>query len=283
MPDFPIIDAHVHLYDLGRIAYGWLNGVPKIKRSHLPADFHLARGDVAVEKFVFVEVAADPGLHLAEAEWAAGLAEPRLAAIVAHAPLERGAAALADLERLAAMPKVRGIRRLIQGASDPGFCLEPEFLANVRLLPGYDFTFDICVKHFALVYGLELARLCPDTTFILDHIGKPDIRHGLRDPWWGQMRALAKLPNVACKLSGVVTEADHRAWKRSDLAPYVRHALDCFGFDRLMFASDWPVSSLTHDYAVWVDIVDEVLAGASDGERRKIFRDTASRVYRLAA
>ena len=283
MPDFPIIDAHVHLYDPARLSYSWMRGIPKLHRPHLLPDFDSARGVVEVERIIFAEVAADPGQHVAEARFIDRLArtDKRLCASVAHAPLENGSAVAADLETLAQIPTVRGIRRLIQGEPDPAFCLEPDFVAAVRLLPKHGFSFDICLKHFALAYGIELARRCPDTMFILDHIGKPDIRNGLREPWRSQMRELAKLPNVSCKLSGVITEADHTHWTRGQVRPYAEHALDCFGFERTMFASDWSVSSLTHDYPVWVEIVDAIVAGATDAEKRKLFRDTARRVYRL--
>lgn len=281
MPEFPLIDAHVHFYDLARTSHAWLAGSAAINRSFGPADLEAARGATAIDRLVFVEAGADPGQHLAEARWASELAaaDPRIGAIVAHAPLE-SAGAEADLELLGALPLVRGVRRLIQGESDPSFCLEPEFIRNVRRLPRHNFSFDICVKHFALVYALELARLCPDTLFILDHIGKPDIRRRLIEPWRSQLREIALLPNVLCKLSGVATEAA-ADWSAADLAPYIHHAIECFGFDRLMFGSDWPVATLAVDYPGWVAQVDAAIAGTSAAERRQLFRDTAKRAYRL--
>ncbi len=283
MPEFPIIDSHVHLYDVQRLSYGWLANVPKIDRSFDLADFDAARGPVDVEKLVFAEVAVDPGLHIDEAEFIQHMADadPRLAASVAHAPLEKGGRVEADLEKLAALPTVRGIRRLIETERDPSFVLAPPFLEGLRLLPKFGFTFDICVKHWALTYGIELARRCPEVSFVLDHIGKPDIKNGLREPWWSQMADLAALPNVVCKISGVITEADHQTWKAEDVKPYVAHAIEVFGFDRVMYGSDWTVSELTHRYPDWVAILDDVVAGASEGERRKLFRDTVTRVYRL--
>jgi L-fuconolactonase len=285
MPDFPIVDAHVHLYDVERLSYGWLAGVPKIARTHGLADFDAARGPVAVEKLVFAEVAVDPGLHLAEAEFIQGLADadPRLAGIVAHAPLEKGAAVEADLERLAALPAVKGVRRLIETERSPAFVLEPDFLAAVRLLPRYGFTFDICVKSWGMTYAIELARRCPEVTFVLDHIGKPDIRNGLREPWWRQIGELAALPNTLCKISGVITEADHAAWTADEVKPYVARALEAFGYARCMYGSDWTVSELTHPYPAWVALLDEITAGAGEADRRAFWRDTAIRTYRLPA
>lgn len=283
MPDFPIVDSHVHLYDIDRLRYAWLGNVPKINRTHLLKDFDQARGRVAVDKIVFAEVAVDPGLHLAEAEFVQGMADAdaRLCGMVAHLPVERGAAIEADLIALKRHASLRGIRRLIETERDPSFCLEPGFIDGVKRVGRHGLSFDICVKHWALVFAIELARRCPDVTFVLDHIGKPGIKHGLREPWWSQLRELAAYPNVVCKISGAITEADHAAWTKEQVKPYVAHAIDCFGFERVMYGSDWTVSDLTHAYPVWVDLVDEVVAGASELERRKLFRDNAIRIYRL--
>ena len=283
MPDFPIVDAHVHLYDVQRLSYGWLANVPKINRTWLLKDFDAARQDVKVDKFVFAEVAVDPGLHIKEAAFVQEMADtdPRLAGMIAHAPLEKGVSVEADIMALKKFRCLRGIRRLIETERNPAFCLEPDFLAGLKLLPKHDLSFDICVKHWAMTYAIELVRRCPEVSFVLDHIGKPDIKNGLRQPWWAQIRELAAFPNVVCKLSGAITEADHAKWKPDDVKPYVAHAVDCFGFDRVMYGSDWTVSELTHPYPAWVQIVDEVVAGASEAERRKLFRDTAIRTYRL--
>lgn len=283
MPGFPIVDSHVHLYDPGHLRYSWLKRVPRIDRRYDLADLDRCRGKVDLAKIVFAEVWVDPGLHVDEAAWVQKLADadPRLAGMVAHAPLEKGAAVVADLERLMAFPALRGIRRLIEIEADPSFCLEPGFLEALRLLPRYGLTFDICVKHWALVFGVELVKRCPDVQFVLDHIGKPGIRQGIWEPWKSQIAELARMPNVVVKVSGVITEADHQRWAREDVKPYVAHVIDCFGFDRVMFGSDWTVSELTHEYPQWVEIVDEVIAGASEAEARKLYRDTATRVYRL--
>lgn len=283
MPSFPIVDSHVHLYNPSWLRYSWLQRVPKINRRYDLADFDACRGEVAVERLVFAEVAVDQGLHFAEAAWVQGLADrdPRLGGMIAHAPMENGTAVEADLDRLAEYRSLRGIRRLIETETDQSFCLTPDFLAGLRLLPARGLTFDICVKHWGLVFAIELARRCPDVQFVLDHIGKPGIRHGLVEPWKSQLEELAKAPNVVCKLSGVVTEADHAHWRREQLRPYVEHVLACFGFERVMYGSDWTVSELTHPYPEWVAILDEITAGCSEAELRALYRDTAIRTYRL--
>lgn len=283
MPNFPIVDAHVHLYDIQRLSYGWLSGAPKINRTYLLPEFDEARGSVEVDTIIFAEVAVDPGLHIKEAEFIRDLGnrDARLRGIVAHAPLEKGAAIEADLDALKAIRGVRGIRRLIETERNPAFCLEPGFLEALRLLPKYGLTFDICVKHTAMVYALELARRCPEVSFVLDHIGKPDIKNGLCEPWFSQIAELAKMENVVCKVSGVITEANHENWKSDQVKPYVAHVIEKFGFDRVMYGSDWTVSELTHSYPRWVEIVDEVISGASEREKRSLYRDTALRTYGL--
>jgi L-fuconolactonase len=283
MPDFAIVDSHVHFYDVERFRYPWLDGVPKLKRTSLPADLDRERGEVEIEKIVFVEVAIAEGEHLREAEFVQALADkdPWICGMVAHAPLEKGEAIEPDLVALKQHRILRGVRRLIETERDPSIALALGFIEGVKLLAKHGLSFDLCVKHWGLVYGVELARRCPEVAFILDHIAKPDIRHGLGEPWRSQISELAKLPNVVCKVSGVITEADHVHWTKADLTPYLDHVISAFGFDRLMFGSDWTVSRLTHAYPTFVEILDEVLAGASEAERRKFYRDTAIRVYRL--
>jgi L-fuconolactonase len=283
MPDFAIIDSHVHLYDTKRLSYGWLAGLPKINRTHTLADFDAARGSVQVQALVFAEVAVDPGLHVEEAAFVQEMADadPRLAGMVAHAPVEKGAAVDADLDALSKFSTLRGIRRLIQTEMAQDFCLEPGFLEGVRRVGRRGLVFDICVKHWGMVFAIELARRCPDVHFVLDHIGKPGIKYGLREPWWSQIRELAALPNVTVKVSGVITEADHATWTAEQVKPYVAHVIETFGFDRVMYGSDWTVSELTHRYPQWVAILDEVVAGASQSEKRALYRNTAKRVYRL--
>ncbi len=285
MPNFPIVDSHVHLYDVNRLRYSWLTQQPKINRTYLMPDFDAARGSVQVEQIVFLEAWVDPGLHIEEAKFVQELADrdKRLTGMVAHAPVEKGAAVEEDLEALGRFATLRGIRRLIEIEVFQSIALEPGFLEGVRRVGKHGLSFDICVRHWGMVFAIELARRCPDVPFVLDHIGKPGIRQGLREPWWRQIREIAELPNVVCKISGVITEADHANWTREQVKPFIAHAIDCFGFDRVLFGSDWTVAELTHAYPTWVEIVDEVVAGCSETELRKLYRDNAIRTYRLPA
>ena len=283
MPDFPIVDCHVHFYDPSQISYPWLQNVPLINGTYLPADFDLARGRVAVDKIVFVEVDAANDQTFAEAGFAAELAgrDNRIGGIVASAALEHGAAAAAELDRLTSVPGLKGVRRLIQHHPDTDWCLGSAFVEGVSLLARYDLTFDICIRNAQLASAVELVRRCPQVQFVLDHIAKPAIASGGWEPWATDLRAMASLPNVVCKMAGVATEANHADWQPEQLRPYINHVIECFGWSRLLFASDWPVMNLATDYQQWVGLLDSVLSQASKEEQRIFFRENAIKIYRL--
>lgn len=283
LPDFPIVDAHVHLYDPEYLSYPWMKDVPVLNKLHDTAYYSERSAPVKVEKLVFVEVDVAAGSHIDEARWVEEQAkgDARVQALVASAPLERGAAIEADIAALARLPHVRAIRRLIQNFPEPGWCLKPGFVEAVKLLPRYGLGFDLCIFHTQMRDTIELVSRCPEVSFILDHIGKPGIKAGIREPWWHEIDELAQLPNVVCKVSGVVTEADHRTWTYDQVAPYISRVLDVFGFERCAFGSDWSVSELATTYADWVAVVDRVTAGAGRAELEDLYRNTATKFYRL--
>ena len=283
MSAFPLVDTHVHLWDVQRLRYEWLDGEPKLNRAFLPEDFRRASAGVEVAKIVFVQCDCIASQAFAETQWVSELAreEPRIRGIVARASLEKGSAVEPDVEKLAALPLVRGIRRLIQGESDPEFATRADFIRGVQLLHRYAFSFDLCLKHPQLANTIKLVRQCPDVRFVLDHIGKPDIKAGQLDPWRVELRELSRMENVWCKLSGMVTEADHAKWTPADLRPYIDHVMTCFGPRRVMFGSDWPVSTLATDYPRWVATLDEALRGYSADELRQIFVSNGEMFYRI--
>jgi len=283
MPDYPIVDSHVHLADPKRFGYGWTRNAPSLNRQVLPQHLTKAAEPVTVDRFVFVEVDVDLPQHLAEAEWVADLArsDTRLAGMVAALPLERGKAIEAELDALRKHRILRGVRRLIQNQADPEFCIRPQFIEGLKLLAAHDLSFDICIFHHHLPNTIKMVRQCPEVRFVLDHIGKPGIKAGLVDPWRQHLKDLAAMPNVHCKISGVTTEADHKNWTREQLKPYIAHTIETFGFDRVMYGGDWHVSELAGTYPQWVEIVDWVVEGATAAEKRKLFRDNAIRFYRL--
>jgi L-fuconolactonase len=159
--------------------------------------------------------------------------------------------------------------------------LKAGFLEAMRLLPKYDLSFDICVFHPQMPNILKMMRLCPEVSFVLDHIGKPGIKAGLADPWRSHIREMAALPNVVCKLSGLTTEADPRFWSREQLRPYIDHVVECFGPDRILYGGDWPVSELAGGYLQWLTTLEWATADFSKADRRKLFRDNAAKTYRL--
>jgi L-fuconolactonase len=283
MPDFPIVDTHLHLWDLGRIRYPWLASVPPLNKNHLIADYRRACEPVQVAKMVFVQCECEPAQAHDEAAWVTEVAktELRIRGIVAWAPLEKGDAAETDLAKLGANPLVKGIRRIIQFEPDIGFCLRPEFVRGVQLLHAHGLSFDLCINHLQLANTIKLVRQCPDVQFVLDHIGKPNIKAHLLDPWRAELRELAQMENVWCKLSGLATEADQAKWTATDLRPYIDHVMECFGAERVMFGGDWPVSTQATDFPRWVATVDEALRGRSVEELKAVYVRNAEAFYRL--
>lgn len=284
MIDFPIVDTHLHIWDPDNIRYPWLADVPFLNRAYLIDEYRKACGDVRVQKMVFVQAEADFSLYAEEVEWVTSVAREKdsgIQGIVAWAPLEKGAAVEPELEALAANPLLRGIRRIIQFEEDIEFCLRPDFVAGVKLLPRFDMTFDICISHIQMANTIRMVEQCPDVTFILDHIGKPDIRNQVFEPWKSELRTLAGFPNVWCKMSGLVTEADMENWKPEDLKPYIDHVFDSFGVDRVMYGGDWPVAYQATEYPRWVETLHNAVSGFSRVELHKLFRENAISFYRL--
>jgi L-fuconolactonase len=283
MPAFPIVDSHVHLWDPARIPLRWGAKAPAINTPHLIAEYDAARGEVAIEAMVFLECDVEAGRHLDEAAMIAEIAagEPRLKAMVAHAPLEKGEAVALDLDVLSRFPLLRGVRRLLQDEPDIQAVLNADFIAGLNLLPRYNLHFEICIYHHQLGAIVDLVRRLPNVTFMLDHIAKPPIKAGGLEPWRTRMAELAALPNVMCKMSGLITEADHASWQPADLKPYIDQVVDVFGFDRLVFGSDWPVLTLAGGLPQWVGILDDALAGASDEDLRYFWVENAQAFYRL--
>jgi L-fuconolactonase len=283
VPSFPIVDAHLHLWDPTHFRMPWLDDLPLLNKRYDLAEYRGHTRGVEIEAMVYLQVEVAPAYGLLEVEWVAARAaeDPRIRAIVAWAPCEFGEQSRAYLDALVKVsPLVRGVRRLIQG--EPlGWARQERFVRGVQLLPEYGLSFDICIKHPQLPETIELVRRCPDVSFILDHIGKPDIAAGLLDPWRAQISELASFPNVICKVSGMVTEADHQRWRPDDLRPYVEHVLASFGEDRVAFGGDWPVAYQAAEYPRWVATLEELTASLSPAAQRKLWSENARHFYRF--
>lgn len=278
----PIIDAHVHFWDPGALHYPWLNDLPRLQRSFAPAEFMTAIGEVPVERCVLVEGNCLPTENLSEVAFFARLArlDSRVAGIVAFVDLTAPTALDAAFDCLTNTPTVKGIRQNIQGRPR-GFARQPAFVRGVRAVGARGWTFDLCVTHDQLDEAIRLVEQCPETQFVLDHCGKPGIRAAAREPWQRDLARLASHENVCCKLSGLLTEADLAAWREEDLLPYSQHVIECFGIDRVLYGSDWPVLTLAGDYASWFGFTARFTDSWAEGERRRFYWENAARVYRL--
>ena len=281
----PIIDAHVHLWNPEQFSMPWLADLSRLNRPYGLQDYREQTQGLPIIAMVYIEVGVEPQEALREARHVVDLAreEPRLQAVVAAAPVERGDAVREHLESLVAIsPLIKGVRRNLQDEAEPDFCLRPDFVTGVRLMAEFKLSFDLCIKHWQLPYVIELVRLCPDTAFILDHLGKPGIKQQLLDPWQADLRKLAELPNVVCKISGIVTEADHECWQPADLEPFINVVLEAFGEERVLFGSDWPVALLASPYRRWYETLGALTARLPVSARRKLWAENARRFYRMS-
>lgn len=141
--------------------------------------------------------------------------------------------------------------------------------------------FPIIDAHHQMANTIKLVQQCPEVSFILDHIGKPDIKNQVFDPWKQQLKTLSKFKNVGCKISGLATEADTQNWTDSDLRPYIDHVIECFGFDRIVYGGDWPVATLATDYPRWVETLYQTVEHCNHSEKSKLYRENAITFYNL--
>ena len=283
MPDFSAVDTHLHLWQVDRFDYPWLNDIPPLNRSFLLKDFHQHSEEVDISYMVFVQCDTIASQGLDEASWIASLADvdARIKGIVAFAPIEDGTGVKSYLDELVQIPKIKGVRRLLHILDDSEFCLQPSFIKGLHILSDYNLSFDICMRHDQLSSGVQMVQQCPDLQFMLDHIGVPDIKNKVFDSWCDDIRALADFDNVYCKISGVVTTADHQSWTVDEISPYINHAIDCFGWDRIAYGGDWPVSTLATTYPRWVEVLDQIVSGVSNHQKRKLYRENAIKFYQL--
>ena len=274
-----LIDSHIHFWDPHARHHAWLQEVPELARAMTPADVDY--GGRIADGLVFVEADRRSDESLDEVAWISSLAASGapIVGIVAHAPLEQGVAVEPLLEILAAEPLVVGVRRLLQ--DEPlDLIAEPRLIEATTMLSTFGLTSDLCIRCEQLPAVTDLVEACPGTSFVLDHLGKPAVADGRLDPWRDDLRRLARLPNVACKLSGLATEAAP-GWQRADVLPFLRHALDAFGPERCLFGSDWPVALLNTTYEDWLGCVLEAIGECTDSERDGVLGMNATRIYGL--
>lgn len=278
-----LIDTHQHLWDLDRFSYTWMKEQPVLNRNFLLPDYEAATAGIEVLQSVFVEADVDPHLMIDEARFILALAERDdnpISGVVAAARPESERFA-EDIAAIAGHPALKGIRRLLQSERDD-LATDPTFLRNIALLEKYSLSFDICVRAHQLPWAIELVRRTPNVQFILDHCGNPEIATGISNGWREGMAEIASLPNVACKISGIVVNGDWANWTAADLQPAIEWTIECFGWERVMFGSDWPVCTLASPLVRWVETLDQLTAKAGEENRRRLFIENARRFYRLA-
>lgn len=284
MPNFPIIDAHVHLWEPTKYRVPWLDNIPKIGGTYGIPEYKAATAGLDLQGFVYLEIDIAKEYVLSEARWLSALAEtePLVQGIVPYAPIEYGNLVRPYLEELVAIgPKIKGIRRITQAEADSEFCLRPGFVEGTKLLPEYGLSFDLCFRDFQFSSSIELIRQAPETSFIIDHHANPDIKSGQFESWSGHVTEAASFPNVAMKISGILSNVNPENWSIDDVKPYTLHALEAFGEDRVVFGSDWPVVTLTDTYKRWVEVLDTLTDDLSDSAKRKLWSENARRFYRL--
>lgn len=278
-----LVDSHHHVWDLSVRDQEWISGdaLAPIRRNFSLADLlpeARAAGVTATVLVQTVTVADETPEFLAlagESDLVAG--------VVGWIDLTRPDAAdtLAGLRQLPGGQHLVGIRHQVQGEPDPQWLLRPDVRRGLAAVGAAGLAYDLVVLPHQLPACVRSAQEHPELTFVLDHLGKPPIASGDLEPWSTAVRTLAALPNIVCKLSGLVTEADRKSWTVDDLRPYEDTVLDAFGPDRLMFGSDWPVCTLAATYAEVIDIAGELTSSLNDSERAALFAGTATRVYRL--
>ena len=277
-----IVDTHQHLWDLDLFRYAWLQQLPDLNRSFRMNDYLAATNGLAIEKSVHLEADVDEPFMLEETMHLLRLADcsdnPLEGVVACGRPESKEFKTY--VEKIAGHSKLRGIRRVLHTRPDD-LGQSETFIENVCSLSGYGLSFDICVLAHQLPIAIRLVSQCPDVTFILDHCGVPQVRDKILNPWRSLIREIAKFPNVFCKISGLIAYADPNNWTAEDLRPYVDHAIECFGWDRVMFGSDWPVCTVSASYRQWVDVLLSLTRSAGAANQKKLFHDNAILVYRL--
>jgi L-fucono-1,5-lactonase len=279
------IDAHQHFWLPDQIEVEWMKALTgeaarRLVRPALPAELEPILAHHDIQQSVLVQVAT----HDAEADFLLELAQRHafIAGAVVWLDMDRADFEV-QLSKRAAHPSFLGVRPMVENIQDPGWMLRPTVLRAFRILEERGICFDFLLKHHQLPAALEVLAACPRLHAVMDHIAKPAIRERVLEPWGTLLARVAEHPNVHCKLSGMITEADHEHWAPGDLGPYIERALRAFGPARCMFGSDWPVCTLAGSYAQVLGALEQQLQrlGLTPAEQRRIFGETAREFYRL--
>ena len=273
------IDAHHHLWRYTPEEYGWIDEpMSALRRDFLPADLKAAMATAGIDGTVAVQARQT----LDETRWLLDLADKTdaIRGVVGWAPIA-GEDFPACMEEFDGRDKLKGLRHVIQGEKDEHYILREDFNSGIRTMLGSGLVYDILIYERHLPQTIDFVDEHPDQAFVLDHIAKPLIAAGALEPWATRMKDLGRRENVWCKLSGMVTEADWKAWTPATLKPYLDVAVEAFGPARLLAGSDWPVCLVASGYAQWFEVLREYFAAFSEAERARVFGGTAIEVYGL--
>jgi L-fuconolactonase len=272
------LDAHQHFWRYRPAEYPWIRPGSPIQRDFLPEDLEPLLRQAGFDGCVAVQARQS----LEESRWLLELADqwPFIRGVVGWVDL-RAERVEDQLAELASHPRCVGVRHVVQDEPDDQFVLRPDFLRGLGQLRRFGLTYDVLIFPRQLPAAIELARRLPEQPMVLDHLAKPRIRDGVLRPWREQIRELARQPNVFCKVSGLVTEADWTRWRAADCRPYLDVVFEAFGPERLMFGSDWPVCLLAASYEQVVGLVNDYLAGLAPDVRRAVLGANAIKFYQL--
>jgi L-fuconolactonase len=270
------LDAHQHFWSYDAAQYPWIPPGSPLHRDWLPDDLAALQRPLGFDGSIAVQARQVVG----ESDWLLSLADQHanVKGVVGWVDL-RSDRVEADLARLAAHPKFVGVRHVVQEEPDDDFMLGKDFQRGISKLHAHGLTYDLLIYPKQLAAAIRLAENFPLQPFVLDHIAKPPIKDGAIEPWKSQVRRLAKLPNVWCKVSGMLTEADHRAWKAEHFRPYLDTVFEAFGPARLMYGSDWPVCLFAGSYEQAFRLVDDYARVLTDAERAGLFGGNCARFY----
>ncbi len=278
----PIIDTHLHLIYRDRLSYPWLAGVAPLDRNFPYETYAIEARRCGVSDAIHMEVDVTPEDIKAETRNVEDLArrpESLLRGAISSCRPEDDSFP-AFLDGQLADPFVKGFRRVLHVVPDD-LSEGATFRANIKRLAGTARPFDLCVRPDQIDKAIALADLAPSVQFVLDHCGVPSIKDRAMHPWRERIAAIGRRPNVAVKISGVVAYADPKSWTVDDVRPYVEHAIESFGWDRVVWGSDWPVCTLTASLSVWVAATHAITLGCSPVERARLFGVNARRIWRL--
>jgi L-fuconolactonase len=272
-----IVDAHQHFWRYGPREYDWIDDrMVALRRDFMPADLapHMEQAGIDVT------IAVQTRQTIEETEWLLQLAGAHafIAGVVGWVDLRADDVA-ARVERLCGQPRMAGIRHVVQSEPDDRFLLDVAFGRGIAALGQAGLAYDILIYPRHLPVAAEFVGRFPTQTFVLDHLAKPEIRKGAINEWARDIRRLAAAPNVWCKLSGLVTEADWQTWTPQQIEPYLDVAFECFGAGRLIAGSDWPICTLASDYSRTMAVVRDYLGPFTSAERAAVLGENARMVY----